>query len=149
MRMNSMDNSVDTVTLALPDWMGGIAPFLVGLVVVALLLAAFAFGRRWRDAEPPPPSQPQRRSGAWATPEEAAGPPAADHGPGHNDNDDAVGYVTEHHEYEELRPEANGERVLPHEVRNPGAHPEEPSEERKKWRPGSSGSFGSGGAGGH
>ncbi len=134
--------------LALPPWVGGVAPFIVGLAVCVLLILAFFFGQRWRDREPPPPAQPQRRQGSWQTrAEHERGPSTPDHGPGHNDGEDqAVGYVVQHHESDQLEPEANGERVLPHEIRNPGAHPEEPSEERKKWHPGSSGSFGSGGA---
>ncbi|MGI5338377.1 DUF6479 family protein [Streptomyces sp. CA-181903] len=42
-----------------------------------------------------------------------------------------------------------GERVLPHELRNPGSHEEELTEEQRKWNPGSSGAFGSGGGGHH
>ncbi|KJY43793.1 hypothetical protein VR41_01545 [Streptomyces sp. NRRL B-1568] len=141
---------IEHTDLALPSYLGGIAPFIVGLCVGGLLIAAFFFGQRYRAQEPPPPSQPQRRSGAWQTREEhESGPSSPDHGPGHDDNDDAVGYVTEHHESDRLQPEADGERVLPHEIRNPGAHPEELSDERKKWPPGSSGSFGSGGSGRH
>ncbi|GHF10593.1 MULTISPECIES: DUF6479 family protein [Streptomyces] len=132
--------------LALPAYLGGIAPFAVGLIVVILLIVAVAYGMRKRDEEPPPPSAPQRRMGAWSTPEED-GRPTPEHGPGHDDDEDAVGYVREHREPDPLQTEANGERVLPHEIRNPGSHPEEPSEEDKKWRPGGSGSFGSGGAG--
>ncbi|MFD0383697.1 DUF6479 family protein [Streptomyces stramineus] len=131
-----------------PHWVGGVAPFIVGLFVVILLIAAVAKGMRKRDQEPPPPSQPQRRSGAWQTREEHdAGPHSPDHGPGHQDDESAVGYVTEHREADEMHPEAEGERVLPHEVKNPGSHPEELSDERKKWNPGSSGGFGSGGGG--
>ncbi|MBC2876122.1 MULTISPECIES: DUF6479 family protein [Streptomyces] len=140
----------DEMVLALPAWVGGAAPFAVGLCVGALLLLAFVYGRRWRDKEPPPPSQPQRRQGAWQTREEHdRGPSSPDHGPGHEDNDDAVGYVTEHREADPLRTEGPGERVLPHELRNPGSHEEELTEERRKWNPGSSGAFGSGGGGHH
>ncbi|GHF64107.1 hypothetical protein GCM10010218_51940 [Streptomyces mashuensis] len=135
----------DLTDLALPAWVGGAAPFLVGLCVVALLLLGFFFGQRWRDREPPPPGQPQRRMGAWSTPQERG--PAEDHGPGHAD-EEGIGYVVEHREADQLHPEASGERVLPHEIKSPGSHPEEPDEERKKWHPGTSGSFGSGGAGG-
>lgn len=133
--------------LALPHWVGGIAPFIVGLFVVGLLLAAFVYGQRWRDREPPPPSQPQRRQGAWQTrAEHDTGPTSPDHGPGHADDNGKIDYVTEHRESDPLQTEADGERVLPHEIHNPGSHPEEPTEERKKWSPGSSGSFGSGGS---
>ncbi|WP_414168863.1 DUF6479 family protein [Streptoverticillium reticulum] len=133
--------------LALPAYLGGLAPFIVGIFVVALLVGAVAYGMRKRDQEPPPPSQPQRRMGAWTTPEERDRPRTPEHGPGHDDDEDAVGYVRGHRESDRLQTEADGERVLPHEIRNPGSHPEEPSEEDKKWRPGGSGSFGSGGAG--
>ncbi|MFC5148134.1 DUF6479 family protein [Streptomyces aureoversilis] len=142
---------VHLADLAAPHWAGGIIQFIVGLFVVALLIVAVAKGFRKRDEEPPPPSQPQRRQGAWQTRQEHdTGPTSPDHGPGHNDDEEnRVGYITEHREADELHPEANGERVLPHEVRNPGSHPEELSEERKKWNPGGSGGFGSGGPGHH
>ncbi|MEV5509539.1 DUF6479 family protein [Streptomyces orinoci] len=134
------------IEIALPAYLGGIAPFIVGIAVAVLLLLAFVFGMRWRDREPPPPSAPQRRMGSWRTPEED-GRPVENHGPGHNDDEDVVGYVTEHRAPEDIPP-GQPERILPHEL-SPGSHPEELSEERKKWRPGSSGSFGSGGAGHH
>ncbi|GHC67328.1 DUF6479 family protein [Streptomyces cinnamoneus] len=139
----------DHMDLALPHWVGGTAPFIVGLCVCALLILAFVYGQRWRDREPPPPSNPQRRQGSWQTRQEHdLGPASPDHGPGHNDDEEsAVGYVTEHRESDQLQTEANGERVLPHEINNPGSHPEERSEDRKKWDPGSSGAFGSGGGG--
>ncbi|GAA2722557.1 MULTISPECIES: DUF6479 family protein [Streptomyces] len=141
----------EQIDLALPPWVGGAAPFLVGLCVGALLILAFFFGQRWRDREPPPPAHPQRRQGSWQTPQEhQRGPESPDHGPGHNDDEEnALGYVVEHRESDQLQSEADGERVLPHEIHNPGSHPEELSDERRKWKPGSSGSFGSGGAGSH
>lgn len=144
------DPLVTAAALAAPAQLGGIAPFIVGLFVVAILIGAIVVGRRVRDREPPPPSQPQRRQGAWQTRQEhERGPSSPDHGPGHTHDEESVGYVTEHHESDEMQTEANGERRLPHEMRNPGSHPEELSEERKKWDPGSSGAFGSGGGGHH
>ncbi|ARZ69721.1 DUF6479 family protein [Streptomyces sp. HU2014] len=141
---------IEYSVLAAPHWAGGIIQFIVGIVVVALLIVAVVKGFRKRDQEPPPTSAPQRRMGAWQTRQEhETGPTSPDHGPGHNDEEGTVGYVTEHRESHELHPEAEGERVLPHEVQNPGSHPEELSEERKKWNPGSSGGFGSGGPGHH
>ncbi|MEV6672928.1 DUF6479 family protein [Streptomyces sp. NPDC051162] len=139
---------IEYTDLAAPDWLGGIVQFIVGICVVALLILAVVYGFRKRDKEPPPPSQPQRRSGAWQTRQEHdTGPESPDHGPGHNDENGVIGYVTEHRESDKLLPEADGERVLPHEVRNPGSHAEELTEERKKWNPGGSGGFGSGGGG--
>ncbi|RLU94732.1 hypothetical protein CTZ27_18670 [Streptomyces griseocarneus] len=141
---------IEHTVLAAPAWLGGIVQFIIGICVVALLILAVVVGFRKRDKEPPPPSAPQRRSGAWQTRQEHdRGPDSPDHGPGHNDDEDVVGYVTEHRESDVVQPEASGERVLPHEIRNPGSHPEERSDERKKWNPGSSGGFGSGGPGHH
>ncbi|MFC5722129.1 DUF6479 family protein [Streptomyces gamaensis] len=139
---------IDRTDLAAPAWLGGIVQFVVGIFVVLVLIVAVVRGFRKRDQEPPPPSAPQRRMGAWRTPEERERP-APDHGPGHAHDEESVGYVTEHRESDELHPEAQGERVLPHEIHNPGSHPEEPTEERKKWNPGGSGGFGSGGIGHH
>ncbi|MFI1255651.1 DUF6479 family protein [Streptomyces netropsis] len=132
--------------LAIRDHLVGIAPAVVGVIVTILLVVAVFWGRRKRDAEPPPPSAPQRRMGAWSTPGEREGPKSPDHGPGHDDDEGTVGYVTEHHEQDEVPVQDQENRLLPHEL-NPASHEEELSEERKKWHEGGSGGFGSGGGG--
>ncbi|MFF5129864.1 DUF6479 family protein [Streptomyces syringium] len=138
---------LENMDLANRDHLVGIAPAVVGVIVTILLIVAVFWGRRKRDAEPPPPAAPQRRMGAWSTPEEQReGAKSPDHGPGHADEEGTVGYVTEHHEQNEVPPLDQEHRMLPHEL-NPASHEEELSEERKKWHEGGSGGFGSGGGG--
>ncbi|MFF5566495.1 DUF6479 family protein [Streptomyces sp. NPDC012623] len=81
-------------------------PLVFGVVVVAVLIGAFVFGRRVRAREPSPP-----------TPEEQPTPPAG--GP--------VGEVTEHREPNEVPRRA--ERLSPHELGGPGStRPSDPEE---------------------
>ncbi|MEU3461206.1 DUF6479 family protein [Streptomyces sp. NPDC006733] len=70
--------------LAVPhDVLVGIAPAALGVVMVAALIAAVAYGRRLRRRQPPPPTGPQPRDGAWQTPDELDAPTPPDHGPGY------------------------------------------------------------------
>ncbi|MEU7041396.1 DUF6479 family protein [Streptomyces varsoviensis] len=123
---------------------GGIAPLAVGIVVVALLIGAVAYGRRRREREPAPPQEPQERAGSWQTPEEQSGPVPSDHGPGHDGERDALGYVKEGRASDELAPD--GHRYLPHELTDPDSH-SDPEQKPRKWNEGGSGGFGSGGGG--
>ncbi|MEV0266373.1 DUF6479 family protein [Streptomyces sp. NPDC050617] len=125
---------------------GGIAPLAIGIIVVALLIGAVAFGRKRRAQEPAPPQEPQERAGSWQTPEEqgGGGPVAADHGPGHDGERDALGYVKEGRATDELAPD--GHRYLPHELTDPDSH-SDPEQQPRKWNEGGSGGFGSGGGG--
>ncbi|MCZ4103565.1 DUF6479 family protein [Streptomyces sp. H39-C1] len=67
------------------DFLVGIAPLTIGVVMVALLIAAVAYGMRLRRRKPPPPAGPQLRSGSWQTRDELGQPTPPDHGPGHQD----------------------------------------------------------------
>ncbi|MFI1167567.1 DUF6479 family protein [Streptomyces sp. NPDC020801] len=105
----------------------GIWPFVVGLVLVALLIGAFWMGARIRRREPAPPR-----------PEEQ--PRLPESGP--------VGAVLENREPDEV-PRSN-DRLTPHRLKehgNPGSRTS-PAHARPRWDEGSSGSFGSGGPGG-
>ncbi|WP_433893538.1 DUF6479 family protein [Streptomyces sp. CA-111067] len=76
------------------DFLVGIGPLVIGVCIVALLIAAVVYGRRRTAREPAPPRGPQPRSGAWQTRQEHEdGPPAGSgHGPGHQDGGDREGY---------------------------------------------------------
>ncbi|MDT3400688.1 DUF6479 family protein [Streptomyces sp. B1866] len=122
------------------DHLVGIGPLVVGIVVVAMLIAALWLGLRTRKAEPGPSQEKQPRAGAWQrrqeTDEEAA---ADDHGPGHQDS--------ERHEHAESREPhevpADGRRRLPYEIENQASR-RSSDQERRQWDEGQSGSFGSG-----
>jgi hypothetical protein len=96
----------------------GIAPLVVGLVVVAVLIAAVSLGFRRRDKDPrPDKDQLQPRAGAWQTREEFDEGAAPDHGPGHQEG--------EQHDYETQRREPDpiprdGMRRLPHSLKGFG-----------------------------
>jgi len=83
--------------LAAGDGVSGALLALVGILVVAVLIAAFAWGRRIRAREPAPP-----------TPEEQPRLPA----------DGPVGYAVEDREPDELAPRE--QRLTPHEVKGNG-----------------------------
>ncbi|WP_344569591.1 DUF6479 family protein [Streptomyces axinellae] len=113
--------------LAARDFLVGIAPFVIGIIIVAALITAVWLGIRIRNREPEPPepdSQP------------------------HLPDEGATDEIMENREPDEMP--HDGERRLPHVgVHDQGdreSHPGEPPR-RKKWEPGKSGSFGSGGLG--
>ncbi|GAA2497291.1 hypothetical protein GCM10010406_37140 [Streptomyces thermolineatus] len=94
--------TVDTLTMV-----------LVGVFVVAMLLAAFWYDRWLVVHKPPSPHEPQPRSGAWQTREEYGRPTPSDHGPGHQDGD-----PVEYESYDGPHPEMprDGHRYLPEEI---------------------------------
>ncbi|WP_338899931.1 DUF6479 family protein [Streptomyces sp. TG1A-60] len=105
--------------------LGGIAPFLAGLVVVAMLIGAFWLGARVRAREPRPPR-----------PEEQ--PRMPEGGP--------VREERVNREPDEIPQSEN--RLTPYEVHgNMGTRPSE-SKKRRRWSKGG-GSFGGGGLGAH
>ncbi|KAA6210986.1 DUF6479 family protein [Streptomyces filamentosus] len=126
---------MSTYTLALAEpqlaagvWQSGLAQVVGGLVVVAVLIGAFALGIRVSRRELPPPdpeTQPHR--------------PVTDRHPGE---------VSEYRRPSEV-PHTDGEhRLMPYNLRNCGeAAQTPPSEEQRKWGGISSGGFGSGGTG--
>ncbi|WP_225803678.1 DUF6479 family protein [Streptomyces sp. NK15101] len=110
-------------------WQTGLAQVLGGLVLVAVLVGAFAFGTRLRDQEAPPPdpgSQPHR--------------PETDRPPGR---------MSEYRRSAEVPCADRAHRLTVHRLRASGTEtsPEPPNEERRKWGNVSSGGFGSGSAG--
>ncbi|MGW5692798.1 DUF6479 family protein [Streptomyces asiaticus] len=127
------------------DLLVGTGPFIVGLVVVILCFGAVWWGIRLRAREPIPPQQPQRRAGSWQKVQEADHEArAAGHGPGHQDDEDSVGYVTQNREPHEV--DRDGRRRFPSELGGPGTRDsgKRGTEDRPTWREGSSGSFGNG-----
>ncbi len=101
----------------------GVGLIVAGVVVVALLIGAFAMGMRIKRREPPPPDPSQQ-------------PHLPDGGP-----------VRESREVREPEEVPRGdERLLPHELRHQGSRTA-PEQERRRWEEGTSGSFGSGGPG--
>jgi hypothetical protein len=106
--------------------MGGIAPFLAGLVVVGMLVGALWLGARVRAREPRRPR-----------PEEQ--PRVPEGGP--------VREERVNREPDEIP--RSDLRLTPYEVHgNKGSRPSE-SQDRPRWSKGGSGSFGSGGLGAH
>ncbi|GLV79457.1 DUF6479 family protein [Streptomyces hygroscopicus] len=127
------------------DLLVGTGPFVVGLVVVILCFGAVWWGIRLRAREPAPPQSSQPRAGAWQEAQEASHEArAAGHGPGHQDEEDRVGYVTQNREPDEL--DQDGGRRLPYELGGSGTRDAGSggTEGRRKWTEGSSGSFGNG-----
>lgn len=106
--------------------LGGIAPFVAGVVVVAMLLGALWLGSRVRAREslrPRPDEQPQLPEGGPVREERV------------NREPDEI-------------PKSDY-RLTPYEVHgNMGSRPSE-SKKRPRWSKGGSGSFGSGGLGAH
>ncbi|MFJ9809151.1 DUF6479 family protein [Streptomyces sp. NPDC101158] len=114
--------------LAAGVWQSGLAQVLGGLLVVAVLIGAFALGIRVKNRELPPPepeSQPYRP-----------------------DTGQLPGEVSEYRKPAEM-PETDGaHRLMPYNLKSSGEADSEPqSEEKRKWRGISSGGFGSGGPG--
>lgn len=106
--------------------LGGIAPFLAGVVVVGVLVGALWLGARIRAREPRRPR-----------PEEQPKLPV-----GGAIHEERVSREPDEIPQSELR-------LTPYEVHgNKGSRPSE-TKERPRWSHGSSGSFGSGGIGAH
>jgi hypothetical protein len=108
------------------DLLVGIAPLVIGLVVVIGLIAAVAVGMRLRDSGELRPSTPGKK------------------GP-----DEPTEYETRHRVPDEVP--HDGRRRMPYDLHDydSDSHPGEHEGPRPKWDPGSSGSFGSGGLGHH
>lgn len=98
------------------DYLVGIAPAVIGLIIVAGLILAVVYGRRRRAKEPPVPSTPQPRAGAWHTREELGEPTPSYRGPGHQDAD-PVEYEKADREPEEIEERPSSRRLRPHEIR--------------------------------
>lgn len=97
----------------------GTAPLVVGIVVVVILIVAIWWGIRLRAREPVPTQEPKPRSGAWQQVDESAREAQrAGHGPGHQDDQDRVGYQSQQREPEELSPD--GARRRPHQLGGSG-----------------------------
>ncbi|WP_326691471.1 MULTISPECIES: DUF6479 family protein [unclassified Streptomyces] len=122
----NMDVTLAATDLAAHDHLVGIAPFAIGIVLVAALIGAVWLGIRIRNREVPPD------------------PDSQPHLPKEGPTDE----IMENREPDEMP--RDGERRLPHVgVHDQGdreSHPGEPPH-RKTWEPGKSGSFGSGGFG--
>ncbi|KAF2781888.1 DUF6479 family protein [Streptomyces coelicoflavus] len=105
---------------------GGFPVWLIiaAVVVVGVLIGAFAFGSRQKRREPPPPTADEQ-------------PRMPDGGPVHE--------MRERREPDEMP--RSDERTLPHELGHQGSRTAS-DQQRPRWDEGSSGSFGSGGPGG-
>ncbi|MFI2027310.1 DUF6479 family protein [Streptomyces buecherae] len=111
------------------DHLVGIAPFVAGLAVVAVLILAVVYGLRRRDREPPPPQEPQRRSGAWETSDEhRSGHCPPDHGPGHQEGEE-IGYETQHRVPDEVPKSDGRHRMMPYEFKDHGNEGTRPARE--------------------
>ncbi|MFJ9826600.1 DUF6479 family protein [Streptomyces sp. NPDC101160] len=126
--MNTFLVASAPVTTAAGVWQSGLAQVLGGLIVVAVLIGAFAYGIRVKNKELPPPdpeAQPHR-------PEDAGLP----------------GESSEYRKPKEM-PQTDGEhRLMPYQLKDGGeTQAEPPTEEKRKWGGISSGGFGSGGPG--
>ncbi|MEV0220608.1 DUF6479 family protein [Streptomyces sp. NPDC050704] len=116
-------------TAAPSGMVGGIAPLIVGLLVVCALIWAVRLGIRVRREEPGPPSPDEQ-------------PRLPDSGPVHE-----VREMREPDEVPVARDES--ERLTPHQLPAFGNRRSKRSKDqrRPRWSPGSSGSFGGGGPG--
>ncbi|UNO44100.1 hypothetical protein KGS77_21185 [Streptomyces sp. MST-110588] len=105
------------------DHLVGIGPAIAGLVIVIALILAVVYGKRRRAREPaPPPPESQPKAPK-----------------------DPTGYETGRREAAEVPHE--GERLLPHELKDHGnsaSRPGDPDKEQSPWQEGHSGSFGNG-----
>ena len=101
------------------DLLVGIGPLVVGIAVVALLIAAFAFGRWQRAREPRAPRNPAGRSGAWETPQEREDDTWPEsHGPGHQE-DRRTEIIEEHEQHAPQVMPRDGIRRTPHHLLDP------------------------------
>lgn len=130
--MNTFLAESAQVLLAHGVWESGLAQVLGGLILVFVLIGAFAFGIRIKNRELPPPdpeTQPHRP--------ETERPP---------------GEMSEYRRPAEM-PQTDGEhRLMPYQLKDGGTSgtetsPDPPTEEKRKWGGISSGGFGSGGTG--
>jgi hypothetical protein len=118
MRSLSAAGLVQTHLAVIQDHLVGIAPLVVGIVVVGVLIAAVTLGLRRREKDPrPDQNHPQPRAGAWQTRQEHEWGAPADHGPGHQEG--------ERHDYETQLREPDpiprdGIRRLPHALKGFG-----------------------------
>ncbi|WP_418958341.1 DUF6479 family protein [Streptomyces tritici] len=124
-------HSADMMPLA-GVWQSGLGQVLGGLILVAVLLGAFAWGwylRKRESRTPKPQEQPHR-------------PPT----------ERLPGEMSEYRRPAEM-PKTDGEhRLMPYQLNDSGTSgtetsPEPPSEEKRRWGGISSGGFGSGGPG--
>ncbi|MFD6288175.1 DUF6479 family protein [Streptomyces sp. NPDC060205] len=102
---------------------GGIVPFLIGVILVGGLIWAVVWGRRQRSRQPAPPR-----------PEEQ--PRLPDSGP--------VGPVTERREADGIAKDQD--RLTPHQLGGDSSH-RAADQNRPTWNDNDSGGFGSGGPG--
>lgn len=119
-------------TIAAGVWQSGLAQVIGGLVLVAVIIGAFALGMRIKDKELPPPD-----------------PESHPHRP---ETDRLPGEMSEYRRPAEVPLTDGPHRLTPHQLKGGGTtgsetSPEPPSEERRKWGGISSGGFGSGGVG--
>ncbi|MEV0223209.1 DUF6479 family protein [Streptomyces sp. NPDC050704] len=115
--------------IAIPhEVVAGLAPFVVGVLITAMLIAAVWFGMRVRAREPGPPR-----------PEDQPHLPATG----------AVHEIREMREPDEMP--HNGRVLTPHELRALGNMSTRRAKNQKRpiWNRNSSGGFGSGGLGHH
>ncbi|MFJ5709865.1 DUF6479 family protein [Streptomyces sp. NPDC093105] len=125
-------NTLSAEILAAGVWQSGLGQVLGGLILVAVLIAAFWFGYRIRTREPRPP-QPDEQ-------------------PHRPDTGAIPGEMSEYRRPAEM-PRTDGEhRLMPYQLKDSGTSgtetsPDPPSEEKRKWGGISSGGFGSGGTG--
>lgn len=112
----SMRALSETTIAASRDLLVGIAPAVIGVVIVVGLILAVWYGRRRWAQEPPVPRSPQPRSGAWHTRDELGRPTPPERGPGHQDAD-PVGYEEATREPEEVERVPNSRRLRPHQIR--------------------------------
>jgi hypothetical protein len=102
------------------DYLVGIVPAVIGVIIVIGLIWAVAYGRRRRAQEPPAPQDPQPRSGAWHIRQELGEETTPDHGPGHQEEGtQPVEYEYEdpYAEPEEIEPSSQRERLRPQQIR--------------------------------
>jgi hypothetical protein len=134
MRSLSLERLDQTPLAVIQDHLVGIAPLVVGIVVVGVLIAAVTLGFRRREKDPrPDKDHPQPRAGAWQTRQEYDEGAPPDHGPGHQEG--------ERHDYETQRREPDpiprdGMRRLPHALKGFGNEgTREAGRSRNTWDP--------------
>lgn len=123
------------------DYLVGIGPLVIGILVVILLIGAVVLGLRVRSREPEPPKDAQRRGGAWTTRDEhERGNAPENHGPGHQDVARPREDVQEWRDPNDVP--HDGVRHLPYEF-GPYSRPHEGDEgeqpKRRRWDRGGSG----------